>query len=716
VTRFASAFFSVLLGASVALAEQPRPCTIGEMNEIRLSSSRSNLVVVSGTVQLVKRFRHAAVPEDIPPSSSPKIDINNVIVEDASGCSTVRISSGLPVPRPGDFVELVCRKHVLWDNDKQMVVEKIRFLGQGAVSPPLAIPIEDLDEDHHDLVSVDTEGTVVEVSPDEIDERFDILLLKDGAAVLPLFIPTMPQFRDLTGARVRVTARYNRLASGFRRFSGPFLLAERPDDLQIVTPPPSDPTDVPELDPGDFRTPREIARMDIRSMSGRVLAAWEDGRLMLRVGGVVVNVRLMRGVPLPPCGAWIKVAGSPEVDLYRINLTRARWKSVPTAVQETDDQPLAVTAGMLLRGGNDTPQSDCRYHGRLVRLTGRLAFLPAAEDRNRRFDLYADGCRIPVDISGCPDVLNGLAAGSTVEVTGRCFLETDVWRSDNVLPRIRETVLIVRTQADIRVVRRPDWWTPQRLLFVIIGLIVLMSGCLAWIRVLNRLVERRGRQLYRAEIERASSALRIDERTRLAVELHDSLSQSLTGVALQINAGRSDLAANTLKSCREELRNCLWDLRNNAIDAESMDEAIRQTLEPHLGAASLVIRFNVPRSMLTDNTAYAILRIIRELAVNGLRHGRATQIRIAGCREPGRLLFSVGDNGCGFDPSRHPGIAEGHFGLQGVFERVASLGGHFSICSQPDKGTKSTVTLPLPGEAPAVVRPSQQGAIFRIVG
>ena len=200
-----------------------------------------------------------------------------------------------------------------------------------------------------------------------------------------------------------------------------------------------------------------------------------------------------------------------------------------------------------------------------------------------------------------------------------------------------------------------------------------------------------------------STELKVEERTRLAVELHDSLAQNLTGVSLEIDtagklaetdpkAMREHLgqATRTLKSCRDELRNCIWDLRNRALEEASLDEAIRQTLAPHVVGVDVAIRFNVPREMISDNTAHAILRSIRELAINAVRHGKATKIWIAGSIDGDNLLFSVRDNGMGFDPATSPGFAEG---LVGITERIEALEGEFNIESSPGSGAKATARI-----------------------
>ena len=155
------------------------------------------------------------------------------------------------------------------------------------------------------------------------------------------------------------------------------------------------------------------------------------------------------------------------------------------------------------------------------------------------------------------------------------------------------------------------------------------------------------------------------------------------------------IAEKALDSCRTDLRNCLFDLRNDALEEPDAETAIRRTLQPHLKGAELALRFRVPRERLSDNTMHALLRIIRELVLNALRHGHATRLRIAGSVEGEQLLFSVTDNGCGFDPVNPPGVLQGHFGIQGIRERLGQLDGSLAYESAPGR-TKATVRLHMP--------------------
>ena len=210
---------------------------------------------------------------------------------------------------------------------------------------------------------------------------------------------------------------------------------------------------------------------------------------------------------------------------------------------------------------------------------------------------------------------------------------------------------------------------------------------------MRRVAARKGRELFQEQIERVEADLRTEERTRLAVELHDTLAQNLTGVSMEIEAGHVDIAARTLKSCRDELRNCLWDLRSQALEEKDMSAAVLRTLQPIVNTERVKVRFNVPRQKFSDNTAHALLRTIRELVVNALRHGNAQTVKVAGSIDGETILCSVTDDGCGFDPDESPGILQGHFGLQGVRERIAQLGGTFTIESAPGKGTKATIRI-----------------------
>lgn len=270
-------------------------------------------------------------------------------------------------------------------------------------------------------------------------------------------------------------------------------------------------------------------------------------------------------------------------------------------------------------------------------------------------------------------------------------------------------MLIAENIGAVEITCRPPWWTPARQISAIIILFVSLVAAIFWNFLLHIVVEHRSRTLLREQLAHLKSELKANERTRLAVELHDSIVQCLTGATMELRTANIlsetdiystrqhlHLATKSLDYCKEEIRNCIWDLRNLTLEEAQVADAIRKAITPHIADAKLHIRFNVSRTRLTDNTTHAILCIIRELAINAIRHGNATTIKIAGNIENNRILFSVSDNGHGFDPKSVPGMAQGHFGLQGIRDRIEVFNGKLDIKSHHSTGTKATVSLEIP--------------------
>ena len=574
---------------------------------------------------------------------------------------------------------------------------------------PVVISAADMLSGRYDYQFVRITGMVQDLYHDDSDSLFRFFIIASGNETI--FAPSMTisesdaELEALIGAEVSVagTCDFAPAGSGRRHQLRRSLYIWDLKDVTILKPAPKSPFEVPALEGLADLRPSEIPRVGRRRLSGRVLAVWGGSKILLeRPDGQLARVEPKSGPPPAP-GDFIEAAGLPESDIYRINLVRAVWrKSAPFPV--TDQPATNVSARTILTDPLGEPGIKPEFHGRLIRLTGVVRSLPMRE--SPRFFLQDGFDFVPVDATSVPEIAGKIKVGATIALDGVCVAEVEPWRPGAVFPRANGFILVPRPGDALAVLASPPWWTPARLLGVIGALVLLLVAALVWNRSLRILAERRGRALLREQLGSAKNRLKVAERTRLAVELHDSLSQSLTGVSFEIktamNLAAEDseaavrhlgLASRTLLFCRNELRNCIWELRSQTLEAARMDDAIRQTLRPHLGQAELNVRFNVPRHRLSDDTAHALLRIIRELASNAVRHGHATRIQIAGCLEADKIVFSVADNGCGFDPGKSPGVNEGHFGLQGVRERVASQGGSLTIESRPGAGTRVAVSL-----------------------
>ena len=632
----------------------------------------------------------------------------NVCIKDETGCTTLFSKIGLSVPTTGDIIRVTGTTSFDKFSQPHADYTNLVRIGHTAAPQPEVLSLSDLlhgDYNHH---LVETSGTIADAFRDEVDHRYNYLLLKRGSEILPVAFPdpnmTEASLQSLIGADVNIKG-VCLFVSGARDFLGPRLELTGLDAIRMTRPAPSDPFDAPTLADIHRINPAAVANMGRRTVVGRVIAVWNGDRFIIKTAdGRFLRITLARRHSPPVYGETVRVVGFPETDLFRINISEAIWRREPSTLPP-EEPPQPCTASALLMDASGRQQFRPRYFGHTLKLKGQLRDIPEPNRPKAQALLDCGNVIIPVNTDMCPSVFRDVAAGCIVELSGICLMETENWRSDAPFPRITGMTLIMRTPDDLNILSRPPWWTPTRLSFVIGALLVVIGGIFIWNRALNRLVEQRSRALMKERVAHDGADLKVEERTRLAVELHDTLSQNLTGIALQIDATQMaaeedpnsvmpylEMARRKMQSCRENLRNCLWDLRSRAFEEKELAEAIRKTITPHIGEADVQIDMDIPCRKLSDNTIHAILCIIRELAINAVRHGKAAHITIRGTLDETGLSFTVVDDGSGFDPTHRPGLPEGHFGLQGVSERVLRLGGTFDITSTTGHGSTATLT------------------------
>ena len=550
-------------------------------------------------------------------------------------------------------------------------------------------------------------GTLVETFQDDIDSKWMYLVLNcDGATVYASvrMANVRQALERMIGFRLALTGVCN-VGCDTRQTIGALLNLQSDANIEILQERTDDPFDAEDV--RDYAFGHRDTANGRRSAVGTVIAVWDRNRILVRTD----EMRLIRGDlvgPPPACGERIRLVGFPETDLYNPILVRAIWRTETTGPACPAERPVAATVRRIHSENQSGQLYDYSYHGKTIRMDGIVRALPIDNGDGIAY-LENDNQLVKVDVCALRALPPEIKTGYGVEITGVCIMETEHISPNRTIPHISGFRIVPRSAADIRITSRPPWWTPARLLSILSIILALFIAILIRNRVLRRMIERRSRQLAKAEIGKAEANLRVKERTRLAVELHDTLSQNLLGASMEINTAEQlvsgpdalrhlGIASKTLRASRDELRNCLWDLRSQALEEPDMNAAIRRTLEPHVGGIDLQVRFNVPRETFTDNTAHALMRIIRELVLNAIRHGHAKTVKIAGSREDGQLLFSVRDDGCGFDPASVPGIGQGHFGLQGVRERLRLLKGTVRIESAPGAGTYVSARLHLPDD------------------
>ena len=558
---------------------------------------------------------------------------------------------------------------------------------------------------------VEVSGRVREVFRDEVDPGWIYMILEhDGSRIAVVFkseTGDISPFTLMTDATVSVQGFCTSTMHGFRRMIGRHISCIGPEAIRVVTPAPADPFAVPPIGDESRVSPFDVRRMGRRRMNGRVVAVWSDRNFLLEDDvGNCHRVELISNGP-PAYDARVEVVGFPSTDLYSIHLGGGLWRPATNAAFTAKQ---AVPTVLTLDDFHDTAFGRItrflKYNGRDTRLKGPVVSIELGKTRYRNCTIRYEDFNVNVNSGTAGDLPEDLAIGSVVDVTGTCVISAGTWNPSTSFPHIEDSpTIVLRRPGDMKIIASPPWWTPLRLMVAIGILLVLLAAILLWAIALKVVAERRGRQLFQTEIGRAEETLRVGERTRLAVELHDTLAQNLTGAAFQIEAAKDatepeseavsylTCAEQILKSCRTELRRCIWDLKSNALEAPDLNTAILATIRPIVGNADVHIRFNVPRSRISDVTAHALLRIIRELVANAVHHGHATRIRIAGEIVDEHLHFSVSDNGCGFNLESCPGPSTGHFGLDGIRERIDTFGGTLEIASEPGNGTKATATI-----------------------
>jgi len=190
------------------------------------------------------------------------------------------------------------------------------------------------------------------------------------------------------------------------------------------------------------------------------------------------------------------------------------------------------------------------------------------------------------------------------------------------------------------------------------------------------------------------------ERNRLAGELHDTLAHTLSGLSINLEAIKTvvplkneeaqemlDHSLKTTRSGLDETRRVLKALRAGPLEALGLKQALANLTEEASLRKSIPISYNCPDQLpvLPLEVEQNIYRITQEGLENILRHANASAAEVKLAASNGNLELVIQDNGSGFDPDHVKG--EDRFGLQGLKERAAAIGGNLIVQSKPGEGT-----------------------------
>ena len=215
-------------------------------------------------------------------------------------------------------------------------------------------------------------------------------------------------------------------------------------------------------------------------------------------------------------------------------------------------------------------------------------------------------------------------------------------------PALQRLTLLVRRATDIVLVRSPPWWTPRRLAIATGLLAAVALGAIAQVESAERLVEHAGRQL----------------------------------------------------------RGTVWSLRAMPDVRRPLPVALGELLHVISREHSIPIRLHADgvQAPIDDTSGRELLLVVQEAVLNAVHHGRPGHVDVTLAATPAGATVTVQDDGTGFEVGRQPGMASGHFGMQGMLERVERLGGTCEVTSTRGAGTTVTARVPLGHDAPRMTR------------
>jgi len=393
-------------------------------------------------------------------------------------------------------------------------------------------------------------------------------------------------------------------------------------------------------------------------------------------GGIAVDTQQASSVKI---GDEVGVTGvvdpRPVGVMLRNATLRLLWSRGPAP-------PLSVTASQAMTGAFD---------GMLIEIEGRLRVKTRVNGQSVVLDLQSGQQAFRAILQGARGDLmfDRLQPNSLLRLRGVCV--ADPAYTEN----LTSFALLLRSSEDVGIVTGPPWWDKRQLVEIAFVLMILVV-----IAVFIYL---------RAEHWRMSAVL--EERSRMAREIHDTLAQGFAGIALQLESAlhgpETDgetapvaMALHMARQSRREAHRSIAALRTLHTD-QSLENMLRKVLQPQVAGTNRELSFSslgTPQR-LSGESEGQVLRIAQEVVANAIQHAMAKRITVVLVFEDQRLLVEIEDDGRGFNVSAVPGFEEGHFGLTGMRERAASMKADLTILSG-SHGTKVSLVVPIPRRRP----------------
>jgi signal transduction histidine kinase len=663
----------LILILPLAANEIPPPLsTISEIRQLTVEQAKSGLPVkINGVVTFSK------------PS------IATLFVHDGTAGIFIEQTPGPDItgPKSGDQVEVTgitgegMFATVIKGLDQHSA--SVTVTGHGPLPEPRVIDGSELSRPGADSDWIAIDAWVKEVSMDDGDL---ILACTAGTCEFHVLLegPLPPESVpwDLAESRVRVRGVVATTFNMGRQMTIRFM---RVESLADITP-----LDHNESQAGEPRLVRadELLRStgpgpgELVRIRGVATLALPGRGLFLQVDGGGLWVQTAQPVAAAP-GTVIEVIGWPRPGEMK-PFIRARRASVMGST--TPPQAIPLKASKAIKAQHDAEWVSVEAE-LLDSFNGPDGMILELRDTDTVFrGLLPHDTKIPMP---------KLEPGSQLRITGICRITP----TGNFILQVEDKLLILAGSAnDVKVLAPPPFWTTRN---VTIAAFAVITALLAFYGIA------RGRRRREQKTQRREFEAVLAERGRFAREIHDSLAQGLTSISLQLECVRDRLtedpaaAASHVEKARgfvrdslREARRTVWNLRPLALGEADLASTLQRYAANLSDNGKISISQEIegtPRPLPPDHES-ALLRIGHEALTNAARHAAATEVRQRLRFGNGWVTLTVMDNGKGFDVAAMVGKG---FGLTGMHERVAALGGSLSIDSRPGHGTEVSATLPI---------------------
>jgi len=672
------------------------------------------------------------------------------VQDESSGVFVENLSDRYP--KPGDVVEVTGST---WSGSFAPIISKPTWeeLGTAPLPKAKSVSLDQLMSGLEDGQRVRISGIVRAVTV--LTTALDIEVASGGYR-MHVFRHRMPNDIDpekLVGARVHVSgtvaASFN---AALRHLMYVVMFVPQPEDFVVEQLEGSDPFSRPVIPlSGIAEYRRDIIPGQRVHVKGVVTLVRRGQDLFLQDGTRGLHVQTHQTNDLA-VGDVVDVVGFPDLDHFLPVLDDALYRKTSEKIPAPETKVIAMKdlpAGMNHNGLITNHATIVSMPGKLLERTVRSMFtstntpsllvitlLLQTEDLG-----FTAQAQFAENDPGAQKLLS-IPIGSIVQSTGVCVTQS---AEDKQLHALQ---ILLADANGMDIVHQPSWFTATRLLFGLVILFVVLVVAVSWsvtVSKKNAVLQDSIRAREKAQLElqdahdqleervkdrtaqlkfqitaRKESELQfkatLRERTRLAQELHDTVEQTLTGIALQLDTtsklfqakpdGASrhlELARNLVSQSQVDVRRSVWDLRSRALEEFDLPGALSTTGKMLVDGTNINLDVSAKGRVrpLSETVEENLLRIAQESLTNVIKHSGATIVKIELDYGPQNIVLQISDNGHGFEREKTVGPDEGHFGLLGISERAKRLGAELSVITEPGKGTTICVRVPTESNAPA---------------